>query len=230
MPAFIRHAACAALAAMALIGSLFIAGPASAQHQGEPGKFDYYVLSLSWSPSFCADTADRNPESAARNPQCGARPYSFVVHGLWPQYEKGYPEKCVVPPPRLNHNIMSSMLDLMPAERLIYHEWDTHGTCSGLSADAYFDTVRKARGLVKIPPKYLNVSAEMTVSPQEVEDAFIAANPSMKPDGISVTCGSKRLGEIRICMTRDLQFRGCEEMERRACRREQLIMPPVRGG
>ncbi len=83
---------------------------------------------------------------------------------------------------------------------------------------------------MKIPPRYLDVSTELTVSPQEVEEAFIAANPSMKPDGISVTCGSKRLGEVRICMTRELQFRSCEQLERRSCRRDQLIMPPVRGG
>jgi ribonuclease T2 len=125
---------------------------------------------------------------------------------------------------------MSGMLDLMPAERLIYHEWDAHGTCSGLSANVYFETIRKARGLVKIPPRFLDVSTELTVSPREVTDAFVAANPSMKPEGISVACNSKRLGEVRICMTRDLQFRSCDQEERRSCRREQVIMPPVRGG
>jgi ribonuclease T2 len=233
LPAFIRHAA----AGLALTGSLLVAAvPASAQRQqGVPGQFDFYVLSLSWSPSFCADTAERNPSGAARNPQCStARPFSFVVHGLWPQYERGFPENCVVPPPRLNHNIMSGMLDLMPAERLIYHEWDTHGTCSGLSAQAYFDTIRKAREQVKIPPRFTSLSTELTVSPKEVEDAFIAANPSIKPEGIAVDCGggrSKRLGEIRICMTRDLQFRDCtEQMARRSCPRDTVIMPPVRGG
>jgi ribonuclease T2 len=237
LPAFIRHASAALFGAAVAITLSGAAGPAAAQNrqQGTPGEFDFYVLSLSWSPSFCADSADRNPERAANNPQCGGpRPFSFVVHGLWPQYEKGFPENCVVPPPRLNHNIMSGMLDLMPAPRLIYHEWDTHGVCSGLSANAYFDTIRKARELVKIPPRFHNVSTELTVSPKEVEDAFVTANPGMKSEGISVDCGggrSKRLGEIRICMTRDLQFRDCsKQMEQRSCPREQVIMPLVRGG
>ena len=84
--------------------------------------------------------------------QCGARPYSFVVHGLWPQYEKGFPEFCQMPAPRLDRDIVSSMLDLMPAPRLIFNEWDKHGTCSGLTPRAYFETVRKARAVVKIPP------------------------------------------------------------------------------
>src|SRR5262245_6927236 len=101
LPAFIRHAACAAFVSSLLWAA---AGPAAAQdrRQGAPGEFDYYVLVLSWSPSFCADSAERNPDRAARNPQCGERPFSFVVHGLWPQYEKGFPEFCQVPSPRLN--------------------------------------------------------------------------------------------------------------------------------
>jgi ribonuclease T2 len=222
-----RLVACAAL----LCGLFGVLGTCAAQdrRQSEPGQFDYYLLVLSWSPSFCADSAERDPSRAARNPQCGPRPYSFVVHGLWPQYERGYPEFCQVPSPRLNRNIVSGMLDVMPAAGLIFHEWDRHGTCAGLSPNAYFETIRKARAVVKIPPEYLEVQSALTVTPREVEDAFIKANPELKPEGISISCGSKRLGDIKICMTRDLQFRNCEQIERRSCRRDKLIMPPVRG-
>ena len=65
------------------------------------------------------------------------------------------------------------MLDLMPAPRLIYHEWDQHGTCSGLAAQAYFDLVRKAREAVKIPEAYAAPKATLTVTPDEVEEAFV---------------------------------------------------------
>ena len=224
---FMRPAAC-----MAFIGWLLCVAPAPAQdrRQGAPGEFDYYVLVLSWSPSFCADTAERDPARSARNPQCGPRPFSFVVHGLWPQYERGFPEYCQVPAPRLSRNLVSGMLDLMPAPALIFHEWDRHGVCSGLSPGAYFETIRKARAVVKIPPQYLDLSSALTVTPDEVEEAFVKANPGLTPDGISIACGSRRLEEVRICMTRDLQFRGCEEIAHRTCRRDKLIMPPVRGG
>ena len=133
----------ALLAWTALIG-----GPASAQdaRQNTPGEFDYYVLSLSWSPSFCEQVEERGNSGRSQQAQCGGRPFSFVVHGLWPQYEHGYPEYCQRPSPRLDRNIMVSMLDLMPAPGLIYNEWDKHGTCSGLGERAYFETVRKARG------------------------------------------------------------------------------------
>ena len=138
---------------------------------GQPGRFDFYVLALSWSPSFCQDTEERGRDGGQ---QCNtARPYSFVVHGLWPQYERGFPQRCEVPAPRLNRELMTSMLDLMPAPRLVYHEWDTHGTCSGLGANAYFDLIRKARESIKIPEPYTSPDKSMSLSPDDVEEAFV---------------------------------------------------------
>ena len=202
--------------------------PAQDRRQNESGKFDFYVLTLSWSPSFCEASAERGNTSAAQREQCGDRPFSFVVHGLWPQYERGFPEFCQNPPPRLNRNIVSSMLDLMPSPRLVFHEWDRHGTCSGLSPNAFFETVRRARAAVKIPEAYLDVQKPLTVNPDEVEDAFVKANPGMTRAGISVACDSRRLNEVRICMSRDLKFHDCADVDRRACRRDKLLMPPVR--
>src|SRR6195256_1091268 len=147
---------------IAAFAALFLAlniGCSNAQdrRQNEPGQFDFYVLSLSWSPSYCDAAAERSPERAARDQQCGERPFAFVVHGLWPQYESGFPEFCQNPAPRLDRNIVSSMLDLMPSPRLIFREWDRHGVCSGLPSRAYFETVRKARAIVKIPSDYLDL-------------------------------------------------------------------------
>jgi ribonuclease T2 len=214
----------AVIAAALLAASL----PAPAQDQGTPGQFDFYVLSLSWSPSFCAAAAERHGGQAL-GMQCGARPYSFVVHGLWPQYEKGFPENCQQPSPRLYRGIVSSMLDLMPAPHLIYNEWDKHGTCSGLSSSAYFDTIRNARAAITIPPDYVSLQQPLNVAPGAVQDAFIKANSGLTANGIAVDCDRKRLTEIRICLSKDLKFHDCPEVTKRACRRDQVIMPPVRG-
>jgi ribonuclease T2 len=198
------------------------------ERQHQPGRFDFYVLALSWSPTFCQASAERGRRT---NEQCSTeRPYSFVVHGLWPQYERGFPRACQVPAPRLNRAIMESMLDLMPAPRLVYSQWDAHGTCSGLDPRAYFDLVRKARSAVVIPEGYEKLEAPITVDPDEVEEAFVKANPGLSRNAIAVTCDSTRLSEVRICMSKDLKFRDCEEIDRRACRRKRVIMPPVRGG
>ena len=206
------------------------AGMASAQdrRQNTPGEFDFYVLALSWSPSFCEASAERG-KSGRSQVQC-ERPYSFVVHGLWPQYERGFPEYCQRPSPRLDRNIMTSMLDLMPAPGLIFNEWDKHGTCSGLAARAYFESIRKARAAVKIPEEFLQLSEQKTIAPADLEAAFIKANPGLSSSAISVTCSSRRLSEVRICLSKDMQFRACEELDRRACRRDDVVMPPVRGG
>ena len=152
-----------------------------------------------------------------------------MVHGLWPQYERGFPEYCQRPSPRLDRNIMTSMLDLMPAPGLIFNEWDKHGTCSGLGARAYFESIRKARAAVKIPEQFLDVSEPKTIAPSEIEEAFIKANPGLSSSAISVVCTSRRLSEVRVCMSKDMQFRACEEIDRRACRRDEVVMPPVRG-
>jgi ribonuclease T2 len=214
---------------VALMGGLgLLVGPASAQDPGqdEPGQFDFYVLSLSWSPSFCDAAGGR----AQRQPQCANRRYSFVVHGLWPQYATGFPQDCQLPPPRLPRSIMTSMLDLMPAPALIYHEWDEHGTCSGLAPAAYFATVRKARAVVKVPAEYSDLMSALTVNPRQLTAAFVAANPGLTADSLAIECDNKRLREVRICLTKDLAFRECPNLARRTCRRDAITMPPVRGG
>ena len=219
------------LALAALLG-FAITGAATAQdrRQNAPGEFDFYVLSLSWSPSYCEGASERGGGGRSSQLQCGGRPFSFVVHGLWPQYERGFPNYCERPSPRLDRNIVSSMLDLMPAPGLIFSEWDKHGTCSGLGARAYFETIRKARSAVKIPEEYLELAAPKTVTPAAIEDAFVKVNPGLSTSAISVICDKTRLSEVRICMSKDLQFRGCEEIDRRACRRDEVVMPPIRGG
>ncbi len=201
-------------------------GYALAQRVGgaEPGSFDYYVLSLSWSPSFCAARGEN-----ARGMQCaGDRAYSFVVHGLWPQYERGFPEYCQVPAPALDRGTIGAMLDLMPAPGLVRHEWEKHGTCSGKTARAYFETIRQARAAVKIPAEFADFSAYKTVAPGDVIAAFTRANPGLTPEMMAVDCDSRYLREVRVCMGKDMRFRACEAVTKRSCRRDQLVMPPVR--
>jgi ribonuclease T2 len=152
--------------------------------QNEPGKFDFYVLALSWSPSYCEASAERKAERRRPDPQCGQRPFSFVVHGLWPQYANGFPEYCQAPAPRLNRDIVASMLDLMPSPRLVFRQWDRHGVCSGLPPSGYFEAVRKARATIKIPAEFLDLKEPLAVTPSEIEDAFVKANPGLPSDGI----------------------------------------------
>jgi ribonuclease T2 len=121
------------------------------------------------------------------------------------------------------------MLDLMPSPHLIFHEWNQHGTCSGLPPHAYFETVRKARTTVKIPADYLDLTTPMNVSPGEVAEAFIKANPGLSPRAMAVSCDGKRLTEVRLCLGKDFSFHDCAEIARRSCRLDKVMMPAIRG-
>ncbi len=192
--------------------------------QNRPGDFDFYVLTLSWSPSYCAAQGSR-----ADKAQCsGERPYAFVVHGLWPQFERGYPEYCDPSAPRIPQRLIDGMLDLMPSPRLVINEWRKHGTCSGLGSTGYFAALRDARGRVTIPTEFVDPKSWRTVSPGDVEAAFLAANPGLPADGVAVTCDGRHLREVRVCVTRDLGFRPCPEIDRGSCRARKVVMPPSR--
>jgi ribonuclease T2 len=207
-----------------LIGALV--APAQAQRRGDlPGQFDFYVLALSWSPSYC-ETAGRRADPA----QCkGGRPYAFVVHGLWPQHQRGYPEFCQREAPWIPDPLLNSMLELMPSRQLIVHEWRKHGTCSGLGPEGYFALVRKARERITIPESFRRLDDYRMVTPTEVETAFLAANPGLARDMIAVDCDRRYLREVRVCLSKDLAFHPCPEVDRRACRAPKLVMPPIRG-
>ena len=187
-----------------------------------PGRFDYYVLSLSWSPQYCADAGDRDRRQCATG-----RRYAFVLHGLWPQYERGFPRACA-PAGTLPRGLVDGLLDVMPSPSLVRHEWDTHGTCSGLAADAYFATARRAFDSVVIPDRFRQPVREVYVDPRRIERDFASANPSLDPDEIAVLCKGRYLQEVRICLDRDLRPRACGRDVRDDCRRDEVIVRPVR--
>ncbi len=209
--------------------------PYSAQPPGrnEAGRFDYYALVLSWSPSYCAGLTREGYD-----PQCHSRDgkrYSFILHGLWPQYERGWPENCQTRDrPFVPQTIIDGMLDIMPSPKLVIHEFRKHGTCSGLSPADYYKISRKLFTKVRVPPRYERPNQAFTVSPSEVIRDFVSVNPELKPESIAVACGGpgSRLREIRICFSREGEFRACGRNEdaRRLCSATRVSVPPVRGG
>ncbi|WP_077106539.1 ribonuclease [Agrobacterium sp. DSM 25558] len=187
--------------------------------------FDFYVLSLSWSPAFCASDAGQNSRQ-----QCGGdRKYGFIVHGLWPQNESGYPEFCGKDKQeRVPDSLGSSMFDIMPSMGLIGHQWRKHGSCSGLSQKDYLDTIRAAYQRVNLPKDLSSGTSSKTLSADAVETAFIADNPGMTKQGLAISCDGPRLEEVRICMNKDLGFRSCPEVDRKGCRSNTTEIIPIR--
>ncbi len=191
------------------------------------GEFDFYVLALSWSPSYC----EAEGTSANRDQCASDKRFRFIVHGLWPQYERGFPQFCPSrQPDRVPDRLVDTLIDITPSAGLIGHQWRKHGSCSGLSQRDYFALTRKAREAIRIPQDFKeNENGDYRVtSPQEVETAFIAANPGLSERAIAVTCDRRRLREVRICLSRNLTFRDCPEVDRRACRQSVIVLPPAR--
>ncbi|HEX3572848.1 MAG TPA: ribonuclease T2 [Acidobacteriaceae bacterium] len=182
--------------------------------ESQPGDFDYYLLNLSWSPEFCAT----HPENA----QCAARP-GFIVHGLWPQNNDGtYPQDCggMAKPPN-----PAAYIDLMPTVSLIIHEWQTHGTCTGLNPDGYFSKIRTAVRSVEIPPLFAaSKDPPNSIAPHVLLDQFRRVNPTFPPNSFALSCGNNYFTAIEVCFDKDLRPEGCEGV--RSCRANVIKIAP----
>lgn len=207
---------------LAGLWAVFVATSAAAQNPAPPGKFDSYVLSLSWSPTYCATRAGRGDDE-----QCGpTRPYGFVVHGLWPQYATGgYPAECVASPPPVPDAVVAAMLPIMPSQKLIRHEWSRHGTCQGANPAEYFAKTREAFAAVHIPKIFVAPQGPVIMTPAQVEAAFMAVNTGLTADGVAVVCRGHHGAEIRLCLDKDLRFTACARDVRDRCAGQALFAP-----
>jgi ribonuclease T2 len=203
------HSLCAVVL---ILGGAF---PPFASSQ-QPGKFDYYLLSMSWSPEFCYGHRD--------NPECSEH-LGLVVHGLWPQYNgagRG-PEDCGHEPGPANP---SSLLDIMPTTSLVEHEWATHGTCSGLSAENYFGLMRRIFSNFHIPPQLQHPNHQFITRTSQLKHAIEQSNPGLNDSEIVLTCTGPYLKEIELCVTKDGHPQSCSNL--RGCGGTSLRVPPVR--
>ena len=187
-----------------------------------PGNFDFYVLALSWSSSFCAlEGAEKGRSQCAPGAKLG-----FVTHGLWPQYERGFPSNCDSSnPPR---SAMEAGRAAFPEEGLARYQWRKHGSCTGLSAGQYFAEVQRARAAVTIPEAFRAPERAQTFDPLDVQRAFIEANRGLRPGMLGVSCRRGLLQEVRVCLSKDLRsFRPCPEVARNVCRTWEISAPGV---
>lgn len=214
------------LRAAALAGAIVILPyGAGADEPPKPSRFDFYVLALSWSPTFCASA-----KAAGNRDQCGdGKRYGLVVHGLWPQNEGGYPENCPTDQPRrVPDKLGRTLFDIMPSMGLIGHQWRKHGTCSGLSQMDYFALTRAAYERIRIPDTLKAAEKTMTVDVDAIETQFTRANAGLSRQALAITCERGKLSEIRVCLTPELAFRDCPAIDAQACSLPSVTVPPAR--
>lgn len=189
----------------------------------EPGEFDYYVLSLSWSPNWCALTGD-----AQNSEQCEAHhDHGWIMHGLWPQYHQGYPSYCQTAERQPSRGMTSEMADIMGTPGLAWHQWKKHGACSGLTAPAYYALSRQAYETVVRPPVFRKLDRTVKLPASVVEDAFLKSNPGWQPDMLTITCNDGHIQEARLCLSRDLVPVPCGQDVVRDCRMKDAVLTPI---
>jgi len=205
---------------LACLALLSLSAPARAG--GTAGAFDYYVLSLSWSPNWCAHEGE-----AKGDPQCAAGAgYGWVLHGLWPQYDYGWPDYCPTEFAGPTAPEVGAMIDIMGSASSVRHQWRKHGVCSGLAPSDFFALSRAALLKVAQPPLLEALRSSVTLPAHLIEDAFLAVNPELAPDGITITCKAGAIQEARICLTRDMILRACGEDVVRDCDSQSAIFHP----
>lgn len=215
---------CLALAALALLATITVQARhhhSKVNREGEAGEFDYYVLSLSWAPTYCLTHADDGDE-------CSRKGYGFVLHGLWPQYESGgYPEQC-----QSNFDLSAEATakgrTIYPSVRLMSHEWQEHGTCSGLPPLDYFRAADRSTAAVKIPAEFEAPRSDTTFTLGQIVDLFRKANPGMPDGAMTIVCSRADMSEIRICLNSDLRVRSCGRGVHTSCPKVPLRVPASR--
>ncbi|WP_299147048.1 ribonuclease T2 [uncultured Tateyamaria sp.] len=202
---------------------MLLAIPAWAEGE-QSGVFDYYVLSLSWSPNWCAYEGD-----ARGSDQCDPRhDHGWIMHGLWPQFHRGFPSYCPTAERPPSRRMTADMSDIMGTSGLAWHQWKKHGVCSGLSAADYYAISRDAYARVARPPVFRKLQDPVKLPASVVQDAFLQSNPDMEPDGITITCRDGHIQEARICLSRDLEPVPCGQDVVRDCTLRDAIFAPVR--
>jgi ribonuclease T2 len=207
-----------------LLALLCLALPRAGRAADEAGVFDYYIMALSWNAAWC------EAEGAGRGaPQCDpALDIGFVLHGLWPQFEDGWPEYCRSAARDPSRAETAAMADIMGSGGLALYQWKKHGRCSGLDPATYFALARRAWGAIERPDILRRVRLPRRVAPVAIEQAFLEANPALGPDSVTVTCPDRRFREVRICLTKDLRPRPCTGAALRDCPLADPLFTPMR--
>ncbi|PTX54890.1 ribonuclease T2 [Litoreibacter ponti] len=206
-----------------LVALCMLVAPAWADGE-RAGNFDYYVLALSWSPTWCAIEGD-----ARGSDQCDERhDYGWTLHGLWPQNERGWPSYCRTSERDAPRGLTRSMTDIMGSGGLAWHQWKKHGRCSGLSAEDYFAASRRAYAAVTRPEVFRKLKDPVKLPAKVVEEAFLKENSDLSADMLTVTCRDRRIQEVRICLTKELVPRRCGADVIRDCTMTDALLDPVR--
>ncbi len=191
-----------------------------------PGNFDYFILALSWSPDYCSSNSSDAQQCAL------GRKLGFVLHGLWPEYNQGYPSNCTNQ--KLPAEVKAQFPGLYPNDALYAHEWETHGTCTGLSPELYFTLAGQIKDSIRIPTAFQAPQAPFRTTPSQLKEQFASANPGLGSSSLAVFCsGSGRfLSALYVCLSRDGEPTACrsqiQKNASKSCQNADFLVRNIR--
>lgn len=156
-----------------------------------------YMLALTWAPEDCRE----NGGKPGYDIQCQGNDFGFVLHGLWPNGAGRRAPRYCGPAPALSPETARKIACMTPSTTMQQHEWAAHGTCGWSTPEAYFEQAAKLWEQIRLP-----ALTQPTLTAGQIRDAFVAANPQIRRDGIYIkTVDGDRLMDVRFCY--DLQYR-----------------------
>ncbi len=187
-----------------------------------PIRYDFVILALSWSPTYCASSVRRGQTDQCQNPANRG----FVVHGFWPQSRDGARLRCAEGRADFSKALFERALQVFPDLDLAEKQFQRHGECFEFSPDSYLDVTAQARSKIVVPDFLRALDRPLSIAPEEIRSAFANSNSGLSRDSISVSCRKSTLVEVLICMKSDLSgFEPCPQVVRRTCRGAMIEVP-----
>ncbi len=177
--------------------------------QNSTAPVDYYMLTLSYSPSFCEHVREKYGEiPESQQYQCGPNShFKWVVHGLWPQNAhaeqvKDQPRFCQGDLPPLPETLLEQYLPYSPGKALLQGEWEKHGACAFRTPQDYFNMEKVLYKQLVLPndkPNKRRLIAFLKEHNPQLRDVFIKVNHS----------------EVSICYDKKWNPMSCEHRQYR---------------
>ncbi|KAI5059578.1 hypothetical protein GOP47_0025897 [Adiantum capillus-veneris] len=174
--------------------------------------FDFFYFVQQWPGSYC------DLKQACCYPTTGKPASDFSIHGLWPNYNDGsYPSNCAGS--SYESALISDLKEELQAywdtlacpsgdgEKFWSHEWEKHGTCSGLDERSYFESTLALRKSIDLLAALQSAGIEPDDGSYEVEDVQEALKQAIghRP-GLECNTnisGKRQLYQVYVCVDTD---------------------------
>jgi ribonuclease T2 len=127
-------------------------------------------------------------------------------------YNQGWPSYCSTE--TMSNELIAEFPGLYPTDFLYGHEWEKHGTCTGLDPEGYLLLSQELKASVIIPDAFVSPEEPFRMDADGLTEAFGQVNPTYDKKSFSVLCsGSGQfLKELYVCISRDGQPTECDSL------------------